>query len=41
MIPLSVPIKIGFTNPNSRMLAAICSICASEWVLAFWGCSLS
>jgi hypothetical protein len=26
---------MGFTKPNSRMLAAICSICAVEWVLAF------
>jgi hypothetical protein len=36
----SVPTKIGLTNPNSRMLAAICWICELEWGRAFVGVRL-
>ena len=35
MTPLFPSTRIGFVNPNSRMLAAICAICLAVCVLAF------
>ena len=35
MTPRSPSTRMGLVKPNSRMLAAICATCASEWVRAF------
>ena len=35
MIPSMESTRIGFTNPNSTMDAAICATCSAEWVRAF------
>jgi len=42
-IPASLSTRTGFTKPNSAMLAAICSTCASERVrgLRAYGISFS
>jgi hypothetical protein len=33
--PRSPSTRIGLVKPNSRIEAAICATCASEWVRAF------
>jgi hypothetical protein len=36
MMPFSPSTRTGFVQPNSRIDAAICATCASEWVRAFF-----